>query len=609
MQKRKEYFGKGNSELDPIKNPLDRILYEGDDIQTHICLSIKNDLSSRFTKNILLGGMRGCGKSSLINLAITSGNNLVIKIDCSIIDKEDDLLMLIISELKKICDRIVLDENLSNDTDRLISQIVYETTNTYRHTVIEEIQKDRESIVDFIAEVCVSLKPINFRAGIENSLKTILSQREGKTEELLQQRVNASFERKEAFRDLINKVSELCKKKIVFIFDEIDKQPADFLNKIFDKYKTFLTSEQTTNIFIVDIYQYYYIMCMNISDNIRVYFDKKYLLRAISFSLFKQILYNRICSNVDLEINYFLTQGIFRNIFAEVYTEHRDMNLMYKAKYYIDLVKYVNDCNEIEDFEKEILLEVLNKILKRGFIGNRLNIECLNKICSMEFEMYKDIQLEERVLHILKTHAVEAANWIILNESEIAIDTNIFEKKYIRPHCYDVQNENASSYWINHQGQIDAEHKRQLEINKYKLRSINNGQIKLRNYDTFEFYIINDSNKSYSDIIGTLLHSDGIEILFTIKKENTLGYEFAYVFFINSSIKGKNVLYYDNASFSYECYLVKAGIDNFLSLNGIEEIVVEVDTDFIANKDNLHLIIDKYNKHENISRDWSAIIW
>lgn len=69
MQKRKKYIGKGNTELDPKINPSDRILYEFDDAQRHIYSSILKDLNGKFTKNILLGGVRGCGKSSLVNLA------------------------------------------------------------------------------------------------------------------------------------------------------------------------------------------------------------------------------------------------------------------------------------------------------------------------------------------------------------------------------------------------------------------------------------------------------------------------------------------------------------------------------------------------------------
>jgi len=131
----------------------------------------------------------------------------------------------------------------------------------------------------------------------------------------------------------------------------------------------------------------------------------------------------------------------------------------------------------------------------------------------------------------------------------------------------------------------------------------------LRNYDNFEFCLIDDSNNSHNDIVKTLLYDTGIKAFIRVKKKNSLGYEFGYVFFIDSSIKGRYVLHYDNASWSYEGFWVKEKIDNFILVKGIKEIEIEVDSDFKANKDNLRVIIDKFNRHKNITKEWIDFRW
>lgn len=611
MQKRKEYIGKGNTELDPKINPSDRILYELDDVQRHIYSSIRKDLNGKFTKNILLGGVRGCGKSSLVNLAADFEKNLVVKIDCSIADEEADLLTLIVNELKKILDssEITLDDKLSKEINRLIREITFSAINVYKVTVLESVQEENEGIADFIAEVCMPLKLINFKSSIQTRLKEVLVSKKDKTEEFLQQRVTAYFERKTAFGSLIDKINEASRKKLVFIFDEIDKHNVDFLDKIFDKYKSFLTSGKSTNIFMINISQYYHIICGNACDDIAAYFDKKYFLRAASFRLFKNISYNDIRSSAALETNYYLNQGIFRNVYADMDTGNRDVVLLLKAKYYIKLVEFVNSCEELDDFVKEILVSVLNKALKRGFIGNSLNLSNLKLICSEEFSIYKNIQLEELILYILKSHVANTENWIVLKEDELMVDYNIFEEKYIKDLHNNSNNENSSSNWENYKKGSEVAEDKALHVYNSKFREINDGQIKLRNYDDFEFFLIDDSNNSHEDIIKTLLLDKDIVTFIRVKKKNSLGYEFGYVFFIDSSIKGRYVLYYDDASWSYECFWVKEKIDNFILANRIKEIEVEVDSNFKASKDNLRLIVDKFNQHENISKDWIGLKW
>lgn len=611
MQKRKKYIGRGNTELDPKVDPSDRILYQFDDAQSDVYLNVRKDLNGEFTKNILLGGARGCGKSSLVNLAADLENNLVIKIDCSIIDEEADLLILIVNELKKILDNneILLDNKSSEDINRLIRDIAFSTTNIYKVTVLESIQGETESITDFVSEVCAPFKFINFKSSIQTRLKSILVSKKDKTEEVLQQRVTAYFERKTAFGLLIDKINEVSGKKLILIFDEIDKHNADFLDKIFEKYKSFLTSGKSINVFLINISQYYHILCGNSCENIAVYFDKKYFLRATSFRLFKDISYNEIRSNIDLEINYYLNQGILRNVYSDMNKGSRNISLLFKARYYLELVDFVNTCEELDDFIKEILLTVLNKILQRGFIGNSLNLNNLEQICSEEFSFFKNIQLNELILYILKSHAANSENLIILNEDRINMDYTFFKEKYRKELYNQSDNENSSGYWKNYKKERESSDYKILNAYDNDLKKLNDGQIELKNYDNFTFHLIDDSNNSHADIIKTLLYDKVIKVFITVKKKNPLGDEFAYVFFIDSFVRGKYVLYYDNASWSYEDFWVKREIDNFILANNIKEIEIEVESDFKASKNKLSVIVDKFNQHKNVEKDWFCLSW
>lgn len=351
------------------------------------------------------------------------------------------------------------------------------------------------------------------------------------------------------------------------------------------------------------------IMCGNACDNIEVYFDKKYFLRAASFLQFKNISYNEICSNVSLEINYYLNQGIFRNIYADIYVGNRNIFFLFKAKYYVELVGFVNNCDKLEGFVKEILVLVLNKILKRGFIGNSLNLNNLKQICHEEFSAFKNIQLAELTLHILKSHAANAEDWIILHGNELTVNCEIFKERYNKDLYNDSDNENSSSYWKNYKREAEVAKDESIYVPDSKFENLNEGQIELRSYDNFEFYLIGDRDNSHGDIIKTLRVDTVIKAFIRVKKENSWGYEFGYVFFIDSSTRGRYVLYYDNASWSCEDTWVKEEIDNFILAHGIKEIEIEVDSDFKANKDNLQLIVDKFNQHKNIAKDWISFRW
>lgn len=548
----------------------------------------------------------------MINLAADFEKNLVVKIDCSIADEEADLLTIIVNELKKILDsnEISSDGKSNQEIKRLIREITFSATNIHKVTAGKSVQKDNGEIDDLIAEICLPFKIIALRRNIERRLKEVFVSKKEETEEILQERVTAYFEKKTALGVLIDRINEVSGKKLVFIFDEIDKHNIEFLDKVFDKYKAFFTSGKSTNIFLVNVSQYYHLMCGNLYDNIDVYFDRKYFLRATSFSTFKDIFYNEICSNVALEINYYLNQGIFRNVYADMKVENKNIFLIFKARYYIELVEFVNNCDELDDFVKEILVSVLNKVLKRGFIGNSLSLNNLRQICSEEISTYKNIQLEKLIMYILKSHATNnGSNLIIVNEDEIIVDYDMFREKYKKDLYSNLDDENSSSYWENYKVKEEVEEDRIPYFYNNRFKNINEGKIELRNYEDFNFLRIDDSNNSHKDIIKTLLKDTVINAFITVKKKNSLGYEYGYVFFIESSIKGKYVLYYDNASWSYEDFWVKKKIDNFILANDIKKIEIEVDSDFQANKNNLQLIVDKFNQHEDVSKDWIGLKW
>jgi len=137
-------------------------------------------------------------------------------------------------------------------------------------------------------------------------------------------------------------------------------------------------------------------------------------------------------------------------------TGNRNLFLLFKVKYYIELVEFVNNCDELDEYVKEILVSVLNKVLKRGFIGNILYLNNLKQICSEEFSVFKNVQLEELTLYILKFHAANTENWIFLNGDELTVDYDIFKERYIKDLYNNSDNENSSSYWENHKKETEV---------------------------------------------------------------------------------------------------------------------------------------------------------
>lgn len=598
MDRKRIYVDKGNVELDPNKNPQERILYYYDEKDAQIYSDLEADLKNKFCKNILISGNRGSGKSSLINAVLDVNKHWVIKVDCSLVDEIEDILILIVNEINE---KINFEGYKIAGIESNIKNIIYTTRYISKNRNSGIVQTSLDKTKNIQSELNASLKIINFKGSVLKKLNKLYKKEQEKEEELMQEKVLSFFERKKNLKELINKIEKVIKKKIVIIFDEIDKQENDFLEKFFNKYKTYLTSGSSTNIFIINLLQYYHIFYGNTFNSIEKYFDEKYLIRMKPYSLFKASSYNIIIDEAKVKINYLMNNGAFNQLNGSSFIREVSPVLLIKAEYYISLFDYIEKVFEnLDEYIKEILIITLNKIIRIGFMGDNLNLKELTHLCSDEFSFYEKIQLKEKINYIIKSH-IKNYEDICLDNENIIIKSEIKEKYRILLNKREYKN-HANS-WNYIEGDMGDE-------TKSFQGKLNEGQIIIKDLDSFGFLSISDNNHAYEDIIKTLQIEKRVLAFITLKRKTAIGNEYGYLIFIDgNNFINKYVLYYTSGGWDIESQHIKRTLDNFIKANKIKEIVIEIDEDFMLNKKTLQYVLDKYNQHEDVPKDWIIIKW
>lgn len=393
----------------------------------------------------LIGGMRGSGKTSTMNLCTTKywKTDLIrITLNCNRMIGIESFIYFFIEELYEKTKGLILPDEILGG----INDIRIKVQNNVLNKQIDknDIFNKESSKVDKSNEIGQTFKKSIINNWLEFMKKIVYIESKSSIDEISNS-INTTKEVQEKNDNfiLINRITEILVKiaepkeegnskyNVVVIIDEIDKQSKKFIEDLLDFYKNLFLNSHIITFLVVDLLNYLEINHGSELDNkLLSYFVKSIYIPTISDKDLKDYLYREFNINNYREyiiINY-LTCGVLRKINTYKYLEgYNDFDLFMKAYiYYLVLSESVLSSNKlyIEDLYKIFLKEIIEELFYQGSIQTSYIKEYIKK--REEKYLYKyDLNkvIVRSLAQICKDN--EYIKYILLPDGEIRYFLNI----------------------------------------------------------------------------------------------------------------------------------------------------------------------------------------
>lgn len=365
-----------NNLIEPITEEQVGFFFITENIKKQIC-----ELQSLIKENAygcyLISGMKGIGKTSFINTALSNLENpiykksyVTIKLNATCVADVNKLFLLLIKELLHVSANKNSPINVFYNKLRKIELICSgnlqfyweeETATALNEGTLSSITKEEQVGADvsgifkvpFIGKLIRGQTSNDF-SNVESRLST-----KRKTEYDMQE------DPYELFRELLNEFENLSI-RLIFIFDEVDKCSTTFLDEIFNYYKDLLTNFKIFSIFLTDEKAYKaYIQSRD--SLLFTYFIKAFYLSTMSYEETLRYCFGQHCEEnlCKADILYYISLGNTRIIninykthFIVNFFEPEYVVLLYKARlfhYVIENIRYDLDVEDMRRFKKDML--------------------------------------------------------------------------------------------------------------------------------------------------------------------------------------------------------------------------------------------------------------
>ena len=345
-------------------------------VESDTCISeitgiFKNDVYGIY----LLGGLRGSGKTTLMNLSyklVDSSKYIKITIDCNkVMDLNNFIDIFSFHLLEEVSKR-----EFSQDIREKIMELAKRFYYNDKTVAIKEEKNKKEKVdaIHFQEEKGIQL-------GINAKYTNIYCKRQDKSqtedrifiEETIQlrnelQRNNYQFLMIEDFKKLLKTIS--YDYGIILVIDELDKQDNKFVVELVNKYKNLLLESRIITFLVVDTISYKVLLSGNELNSVFL----SYLTKAIYFPLndyrdTRNYLYREweIEEEKEICIAYYETLGIYRKLNIFPYMKRND--LIVPAYIFCFVMEHVetkirNSCEK--DCFKVFVKEVMAGIMTDG---------------------------------------------------------------------------------------------------------------------------------------------------------------------------------------------------------------------------------------------------
>lgn len=338
----------------------------------------------------LIGGLRGSGKSSFVNLCCDPFEgidmNIILRIDLSENDTDSSILRKIIRELYlSKSDRIITSE-LIESIDALYNRTFYDIKSIIKTEIYAN--KEQSNIVseknDYFLNFFGNL-PI-----ISQMLKSQinLSEQEQFEEKDVEQKITHILnEMAELFDDDLRRIEliNVFRKfnedgyRVFLIFDEIDKCSSEKFEYIFNTLKSIVLNERLISFFIVGYDDYIKYSTSNYLTNpLSTYFITRTYIPTFDFELLKKYTLHVLGKRnlFQLQKLYYQTYGLIRNINMNEYSNYKfnrfdETNVF--PLIFTDVIKSIE--NKYKNFEIDACKTILKEIMEQIYRRENISIE------------------------------------------------------------------------------------------------------------------------------------------------------------------------------------------------------------------------------------------
>lgn len=536
----------------------------------------------------LVGGLRGIGKTSLLNLClreVQSNKYCRIKIDANKIHDKSDFLYFIVEELYTALHGNITAEEINVELENL-KQIVVEKRIVETGNSIDLNIKNEKYNKELIRESTL------FQHGLFNNLfnrQLVIENEESmsaiKSESVTNANKIVFSERIDDFI-IIDKLSRLLKTldeyhkyTIVISIDELDKQSSLSIESIFDYYKNLLLNSHIIVFMCVDTLKYAKVTAGNYIDNeYRSYFTDCFYMPTLEYQELVKYLYREFLINDHdkaIMVNY-ESCGIFRKINTHQFISKKSDKVYLAALAFhlmMDGIKIGNFYDNYEyDIFKVLLKEALQILLKYKQIT-------MNELCDFlskkEFEY--DLKFEFTSQFIDSFSKIEL---LINNVETISIPHNSSNNKTFKiindalpvKSFTDIKKITFSNEYIGQNINRSIYSKDCIPI-----------LIEQRNNDAFYYF------ERFVETLGSK-----IENIIVIEKicnwDKAEVQTYSGIVVVNKTI-GRVAYIIEDCSCSYEGKASHKDVLDFLEKLGIKKIIVS--TDEVPIQDNLDYIFEK----------------
>lgn len=384
-----------NSLIEPLDEDELHILHTSYSIENLIA-QIQRLVNEKAHGVYLLGGLRGIGKTSLLNLCLKEirfGKYLRIKIDANRILNKSDFLYFIIEELYEALYDKLDDEEIKNEINDLRQIVIENRTREFNKSINLGYNKESK-VIESVKE------QVSFRHSLLNSIfsrQSVIENEEYLTavnSEITKNEGKISyFERTDEFL-LIDKLSKFLKRlgnsleyTVVISIDELDKQSSLSIETIFNYFKNLLLNSHIIVFMCVDTLKYASITAGNAIDNeFKSYFTECFYMPTLEFDELVKYLYREflITDYEDAILINYLTCGVFRKINTHQYVSKSSEKLKIAAQVFHHMLENVETSSFYDEYEYDIfkilMKEVLDSLLKyKQLSENEIYIFLANK--------------------------------------------------------------------------------------------------------------------------------------------------------------------------------------------------------------------------------------
>lgn len=561
-------------------------IFNSDETLQDIVTTILHIMRNKVYGIYLAGGMRGCGKTSLMNLCCRLNRfpeQIRIRIDCNKLVDTDNFLYFFILSLSEETDGKELRGDIKSKIENLKDVISnHKVKRQYR----ESKRSKKRTETDHFAvqsKASISLKLFEKLLSVvrEASSQQSIANTSGREETCHQveeeQETYERYKLLELLSDILIQMSDQY--EVLVVVDELDKKDINFIRDLIDAYKNLFLNSHVIIFLLVDLLTYMELTSGNELDNqLLSYINRAIYIPSNNFESLKKYLYREL--DVDnmhaaLIINY-LSLGLFRKMNLHQYLEGTEGQYLFlKAYLYQELVSnYKKGRSGKQELD---LYKVYAKEMTEKLFADRVITEKEAFTCQDGRTYFRPFQFAREYLTGL---------------NRFSCVQSFVNRNMAKGEAYEL---NLSGFSIYELEQEYREQEIVPAVSASDCRDINKAIPVNRRYEYIQISERDEYSFRYMIRFINTLIKDIDNLLIIRKIRNFNGEEYAYSLLLDVGKKIGRILYcIEDFSFSYECRQGIESVKNFIKNHDIP--IIEIETDDEPVEKSLDYIIEKAKK-------------